>query len=766
MRSALRGIAVAHLISGVLGLGLVLSTPMSRTGAELAGALCLLIVGLSAAATFCPDRLEPLLFGHPRELAIGLLVLAVAVNTAFGLSSGPLFGWSLCAIATGAAQLPGRGWLSYGLAAALLAVIGTTLAGHSDGLADDHLAGSVLLGAPVGLINAAYFGTRMNLVIRRLRRLELTARQEGDRPKRLREAIPDLERHGAETLALIDDAERATGMVPQASAKDLLAGIVTSRQTVARVIEGGGVAAGTGLRAMMDLQLSAWSHLWTAREMTYRLTVSAAADEVPVRSLSAIQEALQELLDNVDRHGAPGGLVRVDASVNEDFLVIELRNDLDPSPRQTVREGGGYGTARATAALRRVGGTIRLRREPDGQHSATLRLPLLHPETSASAHHMDLRSTNHAAQVARWLSVAFRAFRWASAIGMLATSALDLPDAEGRTAFPVALVAVAAVEVLLHRAGLRGERPDAQRWTLAACSIAIVASALMPQADLYQSAPWAAIVLLELAWRNGWLWWIAAEALRSTAVLLTMSLPADGVARAYAVQLLLPWLLGVGAAAAHRLMRPVYELQRELGTASERFSSLQRFARSLAARHTLIAPLSAVVDGLPAERDTLSARLDDLYRRMLESANQVDTLYPRQVSIRDSIRQTFEAVLSVPVKCERFEDILITPRAYAGAAVDAHAQRSAVLDDLAFFAEQHLLNAVEPSVWGNPRLESLVVEASQRDDGTLVLLVRTIPTSGASDARERERVLRSASGVTVHASTRSWEVTIDPHALA
>lgn len=766
MRSAFRGIAVAHLISGLLGLGLVLSTPMSRTSADVAGALCLLIAGLSVAGMCYPDRLEPLIFGHPRELAIALLVAAAAVNTAFGLSYGPLFGWSLCAIATGAGQLPGRGWLSYGLAAALLSVIGTTLVGDSGGLAHDRVAGSVLVGATVGLINAAFFGTRMNLVIRRLRRLELTARQEGDRPKRLRAAIPDLERHGAEAVALIDDAERATAMLPQSSAQDLLAGIVTSRQTVARVIEGDGVAAGTGLRAMLDLQLSAWSHLWTARGMTYSLTVSAAADEVPVRMLSAIREALHELLDNVYHHGAPGGLVRVDGSVSEDFLVIELRNDLDRSPREAVREGGGYGTARATAALRRVGGTITLRQEPAGQHSATLRLPLLRADTAATADQMDLRSTNHAAQVARWLSVAFRAFRWATAIGMLATSAWDLPDGEGRVAFPIALVAAGAVELLLHRAGLRGMRPDALRWTLAACLVAIVASAVMPQADRYQSAPWAAIVLLELAWRNGWLWWIAAEALRSAAVLLTMSVPADEAARAYAAQLLLPWLLGIGAAAAHRLMRPVYELQRELGTASERFSSLQRFARSLAARHTLIAPLSAVVDGLPAENDTLRTRLDDLHRRMLISAKQVDTLYPRQVSIRDSIRQTFEAVLNVPVECARFDDIIIAPRVYAGAAVDTHAQRAAILDDLAFFAEQHLLNAVEPSAWGQPRLQSLIVEASQQDDGTVVLSVETVPKSGVADVREHERVLRSASGVTVHASTRSWEVTIDPHALA
>ncbi len=194
-----------------------------------------------------------------------------------------------------------------------------------------------------------------------------------------------------------------------------------------------------------------------------------------------------------------------------------------------------------------------------------------------------------------------------------------------------------------------------------------------------------------------------------------MSVPADGTARAYTAQLLLPWLLGAGAAAAHRLMRPVYELQRELGTASERFSSLQRFARSLAARHTLIAPLSAVVDGLPEEHDRLRTRLDDLYRRMLTSAKQVDSLYPRQVSISDSIRQTFEAVLNVPVECQRFVAVIIAPRTYAGASVDADAQRGAVLDDLAFFAEQHLLNAAEPSAW-QPRLQS---PWSRPRDGTV-----------------------------------------------
>lgn len=99
----------------------------------------------------------------------------------------------------------------------------------------------MLLGATVGLINSTYFGTRMNLVIRRLRRLELAARLEGDRPKRLREAIPDLERHGVEAVALIDDAERATATLPRTSAQELLAGILTLRQRTPQV--GGPVAA-------------------------------------------------------------------------------------------------------------------------------------------------------------------------------------------------------------------------------------------------------------------------------------------------------------------------------------------------------------------------------------------------------------------------------------------------------------------------------------------------------------------------------------------
>ncbi len=763
-----RGIAVGHLVAGLFALGFVVATPeLATPSATAAGVVSAVIVVLSAVGAYRSEWMERFIYSRPRERAILLLVAAVAANAIFPFGYGPLYGWTLAAVATGAGQLRGRGWLAYGLVAALLSLIGAGLSGQLDHLGADRHAGTVLIGSPLGLINAAFFGTCVHKVIQRLRRLELTARQEGERPARLRAALPDVERLQRAAVVLIDDAERVARGLSDASARGLLEGVARSRGAASRLIADGPRAdEGAGLRAMLGLQLSSWSHLWTAREMTYVLAVSAAADEIAVPVLEAVQRALVEVLDNVDRHGALGGVVRIDAAVVEDFLVIDLHNDLDPSPRRPTREGTGFGKSSAASALRGVGGTIAFRTEAGRRHCATLTVPLLRAQSAASADELDLRSTNHAAQVSRWLSSAFRSFRRVAALGMLAAAAADLPGSQGRLAAPAAVVAAITAELLLARAGLRGERSGAMRWVIAASATAIAASALMPQADRYQTAVWAALVLVELAWRGGWRWWIGAEALRTTAVVTTMFIPAGEAGLAYSAQVLLPWLFGLGAVAAHRVMRPTFELQQQLGTAAERFSSLQSFARSIAARHSLIAPLGESIDRLPGEHESLRERIDALYREMLVSAADVDKLYPPQVTLRESIEETLEAVLNVPVRCLGFDEILIAPRGFTGAQMDAHARRAGVLDDLAAFAEQHLLDAVEPTVWGDPRLESVTVEATQGDDGALLLLVSTVPLGDVSDAAERQQVLRSASGVTVHFSMRTWSVTIDPQALA
>lgn len=763
----LRGVALAHAIAGLMGLAIVVSTPqLVEPSAAAAGAVLGLIVLISAIGVVRPALVARFIYGRPRELAIGMLCAVVAGTTVFSSPPFPLLCWSVVAIATGGAQLPRRGWLAYGLAATLLTLTATTLIGRNGALLADRSAGLILFGVPIALINAAFFGTQLNKVVQRLRRLELTARQEGDRPVRLREALPDLERHRQEALAVIDDAERVAATLPHAPARELLDGVAQSRRAIALTLDDQPTSDSAGLRSMLQLQLSSWSHLWTVREMRYMLEVSEGADRVSVDILRTVQQALAELLDNVDRHGAPGGLVCVSASVVDDFLVLELENAVSSSPRRPQREGHGYGTISVAATLRPMGGTIKLGAQSDQRHRITLRLPLLQADQPEGGGLLDLRSTNHGAVVAQWLSVALRSSRWVTGAMMLASTALDLPDGQGRLGVPVAVIALVVVELLLARAGLRGERSDSTAWVVAASGVAILTSAFLPQADKYQSAGWAAMVLLELAWRGGWRWWISADALRTLAVVPTMYLPAGLEGRAYAAQLTFPWLFGFGAMALHGLMRPIYDLQQQLGTATERFSSLQSFARSFAARHSVIAPLGDSIDRLEGNTSALRARIDDLYERMCASAEDVDRLYPPQVSLRDSIRETLQSVLGVPVTCSGFEAIIVPQRRFSGARLDAAARRAAVLDDLASFAEEHLLNAIEPTAWGQRRLQALRVEAAQQDDGVVVLLVSTIPTAEVSDAPERQQLLRSASGVAVRVSARNWEVVVDLHALA
>lgn len=762
-----RGVAIAHLVAGLIALAMVATTPqLSSRFAVASSSFASVIVLLSLLGAWRPVWVMTSIYARPRELAVSLLALAVAANTAFGLEYGPLFGWSLCAIATGAGQLPGRSWLGYGLAGAFLTLIGTTLVGRVHGLAGDQLQGGVLLGALAGLVNAAFFGTRIHKIIQRLQRLELTFRQEGSRPAQLRAALPELDLERREVMTLIDDAERAAATLSEARGQDLLHGVAQSRRAIARSLDGQISVEGSGLRAMLALQLRAWSHLWTAGGMAYELSVSDAADEVAVDILRAVKVAVDEQLDNIHRYGAPGGLVRVVAEVLDDFLVVEMRNASHASPVDSVREGLGYGTSIAAAALRRVAGTIYRSADGHGGHSTELTVPLLRTVRPLSMDHLDLGSTNHAAQVAQWLSVGFRAFRCMTAIGMVASSALDLPDRQRAFGTPLAVVAVVSVELLFARAGLRGERMNTKRWAWAACAVAIVTSAVLPQADRYQSAPWAAMVLLELAWRGGWGSWIGGEVLRTAGVLSTMYLPPKSEGRAYAAQLLVPWLFGVAAGSAHRLLRPAYELQQQLGTASERFSCLQSFARSSAARHSVIAPLGESLDRLPVQYESLRARVDKLYAKMLLSTETADRLYPPQVALHESVKETLEAVVSVPVACLGFDAIMIPRPVFAGAGLDAYARRAAILDDVAAFAEDMLLTAVRPTMWGRRRLMAVVVEASQRDDSAVVLLVATVPRSSPSAAVERQYVLRSSSGVTVRPAVSGWEVTIEPHALA
>ena len=73
---------------------------------------------------------------------------------------------------------------------------------------------------------------------------------------------------------------------------------------------------------------------------------------------------------------------------------------------------------------------------------------------------------------------------------------------------------------------------------------------------------------------------------------------------------------------------------------------------------------------------------------------------------------------------------------------------------------------VRESLRSSNEMLHAIVEASPADNGMVLLVVTTIPTAGVSDAGERQQILRSASGVTVHASARTWEVTVNPQALA
>ena len=242
--------------------------------------------------------------------------------------------------------------------------------------------------------------------------------------------------------------------------------------------------------AMLDLQLSAWSRLWTARGMTYGLTVFATADEVPVETSSAIQEALHELLDNVDRHGARGGLVHVDASVSEDFLVFELRNHLEWSPRGASREGSRYGAARATTAPRHIDGTITLRQS--------------HPSSTAqrcgcrywAPSHQPCRSDGPAVDQPRGAGRALAVSRLSRfSVGDCDRHAGDVCSGPPRCRGSRRLPGCGHGGGLWLRAPSPTRRaaqhssPDALSWTLAACSIAIVASAVMPQAVRYQQHP-------------------------------------------------------------------------------------------------------------------------------------------------------------------------------------------------------------------------------------------------------------------------------------
>lgn len=276
---------------------------------------------------------------------------------------------------------------------------------------------------------------------------------------------------------------------------------------------------------------------------------------------------------------------------------------------------------------------------------------------------------------------------WTAAAIPLGSSAVDVGSSAHLVSYGLLTLAfVAPAEGLLAFAGLRGEHPNRGRLVFIAAVLAIAASGAIPQGTRYTTNGWAAMVLLELAWRYGWKAWIFGEIARIPTVSLMMD-TAHGLAPAISAQIVLPLGVGLVAVFANRLMEQAEQLERRIGTSSERWSTICEIVGSAAYRHDVLAP---VLEAAPDIEHPLIRRLAQISEQLSSSLNELRAKTEVSEDLQQTIKDVFEAVLEDVAIDVAVQVIPEDPQSYPGAAIDRFGRRAKLLDGLGGLALYYL----------------------------------------------------------------------------
>lgn len=416
-----------------------------------------------------PRRFAEML--HARALvvtAFGLLFIA-AVAASTGMAFGALSFAGFAFVALGGALVPGRWWVAYGSLAAVLTLLAGFATGENRDLPAQHFAGWVLVGVSVSCVNFAFFGHELGRIAVRLRRLEGVLALERERIAALLGAVAPLR-------ALLDTiangalrAERAATGLRGIDRARLLEGVVRSRAAAAALrSELPGSADRAGLRVRLEELARSYAHLTVSGRVRLDVRVEPRADRVPAPAAECVERTVLRALDNVCDHAArlgdacPLSRVRIDVTTcsSDEWLRCAIEDDAGGA----VPGDYGEGSALSAAAARSLGGRFSYEQ---GEHGVRAVLEL--PRTAGRSLVQDEEHPGERIVPAavRSLSRMLRATRRTQAIALVAQG-VDI--AGGTLVQPIATsaIAVLAVEALMHRAGLRGERPDGSRWVLAA----------------------------------------------------------------------------------------------------------------------------------------------------------------------------------------------------------------------------------------------------------------------------------------------------------
>ena len=758
-----RIIALVLVVAGVFGVAFA-AAATGLTPSQQAARMVVACGMLAAAAWLAlrPARLERLLHASPELLVASGLLFAIAVAWTNGMADTPFWFATAAWIALGAAMLPGAWWLPYGLTAAAASLLAGYASGQNAHLGAQHAAGWVLVGVPVTFVDAAYVGRRLGAMTMSLRRLEEVLAPERDRIAAVLDGLAPVGALLARIEGLLEEARRVALQAPVDRREPLLAGVAESRaqiEALERSVRDPREAAGLGER--LRSFCASYTHLAGRAEV--RVSVAPPCEHLPPHLAIAVHQIVARALDNVCdrcRHAAAGP-VRVAVAVGPAPHARTVRCSIDDDAGGRVPSAYGEGSDHSRETATKLGGRFAYEQLSRGVR-VVVDLPL--PAGPALRAGPDRSSGPALPALQRTISHTLRATRWAAGLSMVA-GGLDITRGDVAASVAVALLAALAAEALLHQAGLRGERPVAESWpwVVGAALVAIAASGLVEQADRFQTAGWAATVMLELAWRYGWGAWLAVELARIPVVVLTLQAPTTGPGYGLAAQVLFPFGVGLIAAAARAVVRRGEELEEAIGSAGERWTAIAVETTAAQRRHDVVSPLYRAIDA-----DTRSPELASL-RRRLEAlddalAHELDVISRSCGPVRD-LGTTVEATLGtmiapVRVAMDRSE-VHVEPPGYPGARIERFGRRIALLELLATLGEASV-ERCPPHPWGRRRLQRVDVRMSQaRAAAPIYLTVAPVPCTGAASSLDGDiALLAAAAGVEVVAASGGRPLTV------
>ncbi|MDQ3029007.1 MAG: hypothetical protein M3R09_03035 [Actinomycetota bacterium] len=701
---------------GVFGFAIAVTTTHQSVPQQVVSAV--VGAGLVAGGTWLwrrPRQFAKVLHERPSLVAACGLLFMTAVAAGSGVAFAPLWFPALVVLAVGAFVVTdGRWWLAYGLLAAGLALAAGFASGENADLLGRDVAGRVWFASSVYMISAAYFGRTYGGLAIRLRRLELVLARERDRIAEVSAAVTVFRALLVQFGRLADDVETAAKRLPVDGGADSLNKVRLARDALTRLDP----EREPGLGAMLE-DVAAFA---APRGVRWHVSVASGCDAVSLRIAEAIKQIVMRALINVDRHAKDPTEVRIDVRASQRGLRCTVQDDGGGTPPERYGEGSRHSEKRAAA----MGGRFFYEQAGAGVR-VVVELPLSGQPTLTDAedHPRQMLSTLVKAQISRIL----RAVRWAAALGMIAISAFDVPEADPVRNTVLAISAALTAEFFMYRAGMREQRRAHPAWLMGALLVAIAASGLIDQTDRFQTSGWVAAILLEVAWRNGWSQWMLAEMVRIPVVVLTLRTPTAGLPLGLAEQVLFPIVTGVLALAAHALVGRTEQLEQAVGSARERWTTITTAAGAIAARHDVVELLDVALDkldGLP-EHPALAARVQTLSDNLLTRHNALTETCSEVGDLLETVRWTIAVVIApVPVDFRADDIHYAQPIAYAGAKIERFGSRNALLDCVAKFAEA-TLQSCPPRPWGSPGLSRLNLRAYQTDPDWIDLIATPIP---------------------------------------